>query len=270
MNRLVKDEFQQKQNLFVPYMMSSFPSFDASVDIALRLEKAGVDAIEWGVPFSDPLADGPVIQNAGDHARSQGGSLREAVRGAKLAREKGLTVPLVLFTYVNPVLSVGWKETLDLMKDADMDAILIPDLPHEESEELRNFCREYGISLIALVAPSSRSRMEAISRLGDGFIYYVTSLGVTGTRDTFAEGIEESVNALKKHADVPVLAGFGISKPEHVAEFQKYADGVIVGSALVKFIGDRKEALVSGNPDDALNEIQSFVEALMAKDGVES
>lgn len=263
MNRLTDKAFQEKKKRFVPYIMSSYPSYDSSIEIALTLEKAGVTAIEWGVPFSDPLADGPVIQEAGEYARKQGGSLRSAVKGAAEARAKGLTVPLVLFTYVNPVLSVGFKEVLDLMKEAGMDGILIPDLPFEESDELRKLCNEYQISLISLVAPSSRNRMEKIGALGDGFIYYVTSLGVTGTREDFSQDLKQSIAELKKKAAVPVLAGFGISKNEHVRYFQDIADGVIVGSALVRFISERAEELQhSEKRPAALEEIGDYIEEL--------
>lgn len=263
MNRLTDTVFQENERRFVPYIMSSHPSYDSSIDIALTLEAAGVSAIEWGVPFSDPLADGPVIQDAGDHARAAGGSLRQAIKGAKEARSRGLTVPMVLFTYVNPVLSVGFEEVIHLMKDADMDGILIPDLPFEESEELRDFCNRRGISLISLVAPSSRNRMEKISRLGDGFIYYVTSLGVTGTRENFAAELEQTIAELKSTSSVPVLAGFGISTKEHVRYFQSIADGVIVGSALVRFISERAEELQQEKQKEkALEEISSFIKEL--------
>jgi tryptophan synthase alpha chain len=263
MNRLTDQAFQEQEKRFVPYIMSSYPSYDSSIEIALTLEKAGVTAIEWGVPFSDPLADGPVIQEAGEHARKQGGSLRKAVEGAAEARNKGLTVPLVLFTYVNPVLSVGYKEVLELMKRAGMDGILIPDLPFEESDELRKLCNEYRISLISLVAPSSRNRMEKISSLGDGFIYYVTSLGVTGTREDFSEDLRGSISELKKTAAVPVLAGFGISNNEQVRYFQDIADGVIVGSALVRFISERSEELEHPEKRAAsLEEISDFIKEL--------
>lgn len=265
MNRLTASGFQEQENRFVPYIMSSHPSYESSIEIALTLEDAGVSAIEWGVPFSDPLADGPVIQDAGDEARAAGGSLRKALAGAKEARERGLTVPLILFTYVNPVLSVGFKEVIELMNESDMDGILIPDLPFEESEELRTLCGEHGISLISLVAPSSRNRMKKISSLGDGFIYYVTSLGVTGTRENFAEELEDTIAELKSSATVPVLAGFGISKREHVQFFQNIADGVIVGSALVRIISEKSEQLK--NPDkkaQALQEITAFIKELTA------
>ncbi|PYZ94519.1 tryptophan synthase subunit alpha [Salipaludibacillus keqinensis] len=265
MNKLTEERFQKKENRFVPYIMSCHPTYEASIEIALTLQEAGVDAIEWGVPFSDPLADGPVIQQAGDRARKAGGSLRKALEGMKEARQQGLQAPVVLFTYVNPVLSVGFEKVIEGMKEAEIDGILIPDLPFEESEELRKLCNEAGISLISLIAPSSSHRMEKISRLGDGFLYYVTSLGVTGTRQSFSDQISHSINELKKTATVPVLAGFGISTRDQVRHFQSIADGVIVGSALVRFIGEREQALLSENESkEALKEIKEFVQELIS------
>jgi len=265
MNRLKHEQFQNKEKRFVPYMMSCDPSYEASIDVALTLQEAGVDAIEWGVPFSDPLADGPVIQKAGQRAKKAGGNLRRSLEGMKQARLRGLTVPVVLFTYVNPVLSLGYKEVVEAMTEADIDGILIPDLPFEESDELRELCQTANISLISLIAPSSSTRMEKISRLGDGFLYYVTSLGVTGTREKFSEQVSVSIKQLKKTASVPVLAGFGISTRDQVRYFQSIADGVIVGSALVQFISDRESSLQNEkNKKIALLEIKEFVQELIS------
>lgn len=265
MNRLTNEQFQQKQARFVPYIMSSDPDYDTSVKIALTLEEAGADAIEWGVPFSDPLADGPVIQEAGARSRLSGGSLRQALRGVAEARRQGLSVPVVLFTYVNPVLSLGYEELVAKMKEVDIDGLLIPDLPFEESDHIRKLCEAEHISLISLIAPSSSSRMEKISRLGDGFLYYVTSLGVTGTRKNFSEELAQNITELKRTATVPVLAGFGISSREHVRYFQDIADGVIVGSALVSFIAERQTRLADEQTQEqALNEIKGFVQELIS------
>ncbi|MCE7793310.1 tryptophan synthase subunit alpha [Salipaludibacillus sp. CUR1] len=265
MNRLNDTEFQSKKSKFVPYIMSGHPGYESSIDIALTLQDSGVDAVEWGVPFSDPLADGPVIQEAGEQSRKGGGSLRKALKGLKEAREKGLEIPVVLFTYINPVLSLGFNELILEMKKADVDGLLIPDLPFEESDELRKLCNVEGISLISLIAPSSNHRMEKISRLGDGFLYYVTSLGVTGTRESFSDLLASNISELKKTAQVPVLAGFGISTREHVRYFQDISDGVIVGSALVKFISERQQELKDNKTKkEALQEIKVFVQDLIS------
>ncbi|MDQ0257468.1 tryptophan synthase alpha chain [Evansella vedderi] len=260
MNRLKNPSFQSKENLFVPYIMAGDPSIEASIDIALTLQEAGVDALEWGVPFSDPLADGPIIQEAGERSRKRGMTLTKAIEGVKIARKKGLTIPIVLFTYINPVLAVGEEKVITLMKEAEIDGLLIPDLPVEESDTIRALCHEVDISLISLVTLSSQTRMEKICRHGDGFLYFVSSLGVTGTRDTFSEDLGQSINAVKNLTSVPVLVGFGISKREHVQYFNGISDGVIVGSALVKLIAEKNKALSDEHLKEvALKEIKEFV-----------
>ncbi|MBU9723941.1 MULTISPECIES: tryptophan synthase subunit alpha [Bacillaceae] len=260
MNRLLDPKFVNKTKRFVPYIMAGDPTLEASIDIALTLQEAGVDAIEWGVPFSDPLADGPVIQEAGERARKLGMNIERAVDGVKLAREKGLTIPVILFSYINPVLAIGEGRLLSLMSDADIDGLLIPDLPVEESDSIRAECRNVGISLIPLITLSSRDRIEKICQNGEGFIYFVSSHGVTGTRESFSEKIADSINTIKKYTDVPVLVGFGISQPQHVSYFNTISDGVIVGSALVHLIGEQKYALMHKRDKvEGLDKIKEFV-----------
>ncbi|MCD8511443.1 MAG: tryptophan synthase subunit alpha [Bacillus sp. (in: Bacteria)] len=224
---------------------------DVTIDIALALQEAGVDAIEWGVPFSDPLADGPVIQAAGERARKQGTTLMTAIDGVKKARKKGLTLPVVLFTYINPVLAYGEEVVIRKMEDAGIDGILIPDLPFEESDSISERCREKEISLIPLITLSSHSRIEQICARGDGFLYFVSSLGVTGARRTFSETVGQSIATVKEKSSVPVLVGFGISHKEHVQFFNGFADGVIVGSALVALIHENEKALLCENQKES-------------------
>ncbi|MDG5787589.1 tryptophan synthase subunit alpha [Evansella sp. AB-P1] len=265
MNRLLSNEFKNKSNRFVPYIMAGDPSIDVTIDIALALEDAGVDAIEWGVPFSDPLADGPVIQAAGERARDKGMNIIKAIDGVKEARRRGLTVPVILFTYINPVLAYGEEVIISKLKEAQIDGILIPDLPIEESESIQRLCKQYDKSLIYLITLSSKSRMEKIAREGEGFLYFVSSLGVTGSRESFSKQIDQSINDVKSYTDVPVLVGFGISKREHVKYFHSISDGVIVGSALVNFIGEKKGALLdSSQKEIAINEIKGFVVELIS------
>ncbi|MBU9711816.1 tryptophan synthase subunit alpha [Evansella tamaricis] len=265
MNRLLDQSFQNKKNLFVPYVMSGDPTMDVSIDIALTLQEAGVDAIEWGVPFSDPLADGPVIQEAGGRSLKNGGNIIRAIEGIKIARGKGLTIPVVLFTYINPILAYGETEIISKMVEAEIDGLLIPDLPLEESEEIREKCHLEGISFISLIALNSQSRMATISQHGDGFLYFVSSLGVTGARENFSDRIEESIQTVKSMTDVPVLVGFGISKRKHVKYFHTISDGVIVGSALVHLIGEKKCALMEERDKaNALGEIKEFVLELIS------
>jgi tryptophan synthase alpha chain len=259
------DTFQNSNEKFVPYIMSCDPSYEASIEIALAMQEAGVDAIEWGVPFSDPLADGPVIQEAGERARAAGGSLSKALEGMKEARKRGLTLPVVLFSYVNPILTLGNEVLIEQMKNAEIDGLIVPDLPFEESSELRELCRSASISLISLIAPSSKHRMKTICQLGDGFLYFVTSLGVTGTRESFSYELENTLKEVTSYSKVPVLAGFGISTRDHVRFFQTIADGVIVGSALVRYIAEREKELTSSTKkENALIEIKQFVQQLIS------
>lgn len=265
MNRLYSESFLNKKNRFVPYIMAGDPSIESSIEIALSLQEAGVDALEWGVPFSDPLADGPVIQAAGDRARTAGMNIMVAMESIKEARQRGLTIPVILFTYINPVLAHGEDVILLKMKEAEIDGILIPDLPIEESKRVKELCREYGKSLISLVTLNSQSRMQKIAKESDGFLYFVSSLGVTGTRESFAENLSQSIKDVKEITDVPVLVGFGISKKEHVQFFTNVSDGVIVGSALVNYIGERNSALQNEKEkENAINEIKEFVLELIS------
>ncbi|MFA9556156.1 tryptophan synthase subunit alpha [Evansella sp. AB-rgal1] len=265
MNRLHAEEFLKKKSRFVPYIMAGDPSAESSIDIALTLQEAGVDALEWGVPFSDPLADGPVIQAAGDRARTAGMNIIVAIDSIKEARHRGLTIPVILFTYINPVLAHGEDVILAKMNEADIDGILIPDLPIEESNTVKQLCKQYGKSLISLVTLNSESRLQKIAKESDGFLYFVSSLGVTGTRENFAENLSQSIKDVKALTTVPVLVGFGISKKEHVQFFTDVSDGVIVGSALVKYIGERSSALQDENEkENAINEIKEFVLELIS------
>lgn len=243
--------------------MSGDPTIEVSIEIALKLQEAGVDAIEWGVPFSDPLADGPVIQNAGERARKAGNTIIKAIDAVKEARRRGLTIPVVLFTYMNPVLYFGEQKIINKLKEAEVDGLLIPDLPIEESQHIRTLCKRNGISFITLVTLSSATRIEKICRHSEGFVYFVSSLGVTGTRDHFSDEIKESIQFAKKYTDAPILVGFGISKREHVIYFNQISDGVIVGSAIVKKIEEHRDELINDmEKERALLKIKQFVEHL--------
>ncbi|MBM7094644.1 tryptophan synthase subunit alpha [Bacillus sp. H-16] len=264
MTQLTDLKFKEKKNLFIPYIMSGDPSPEATVDVALTLQEAGADVIEWGVPYSDPLADGPVIEQAANRALEKGMNIIRAIELVKEARNRGLTVPVVLFTYVNPVLRVGEKDLVNKLGEAGIDGLLIPDLPMEESGSLRSLTKEKGIALISLIAPTSKKRVVAIARQSEGFLYLVSSLGVTGTRDSFESDLTGLVENVKKVTDTPVAVGFGISKREHVKKFHTIADGAVVGSAIVRFLNERKDQLTGPEKEKALRELKGFVEELIS------
>ncbi|WLR43731.1 tryptophan synthase subunit alpha [Bacillus carboniphilus] len=227
---------QSDKPLFIPYIVAGDPSEIATIDIALSLQKAGASALELGVPYSDPLADGPTIQRAASRSLKRGMSIISAMCLARKMKKAGLTIPIILFTYYNPVLQLGNQNFFALMKENAIEGLLIPDLPFEESEALRANCQENSITFISLLAPTSMNRLEKIVSQAQGFLYCVSSLGVTGERKEFDQSVLSFVEKVKEKSDIPVVVGFGISTREQVQLFQNVCDGVIVGSAIINKI----------------------------------
>lgn len=218
---------------FVPYIMAGDGGIETLKKTILFLQETGVTAIELGIPFSDPVADGPVIQEAGERALAQGVTLRTVLKElAEFSDE--VTVPLVIMTYLNPILSYGIEEFAKACQASGVSGLIIPDLPHEESGLVSSAFTEAELALIPLVSLTSPpERIEKITAAGEGFIYAVTVNGITGVRDGFNDNLEAHLQQLKAVSPVPVLAGFGISTPEQVQSIGAFADGVIVGSAIV-------------------------------------
>jgi len=261
----IESVFQEKSPLFIPFITAGDPTPEATIDICLALQEAGADIIELGVPYSDPLADGPTIQRASGRALEQGVSIATCIELGAEMRKRGLKVPLILFTYVNPVLQYGYSELVQQIKEAGFDGLLVPDLPIEESGELNELTNAAGLPLISLVAPTSKQRIEKIARQANGFIYCVSSLGVTGTRQELSEGISNFLDEVKAHARVPIAVGFGISKKEQVDQLSPHCDGIIVGSAIVQLIEQLGEDLKDqSRRPKALEEIKKFVQTLMS------
>jgi tryptophan synthase alpha chain len=253
------------EHLFIPFIMAGDPSLDLTIDLALLMEEAGAHILELGVPYSDPLADGPVIQRAALRALEHKMNLETAMRLVPQMRKRGLTIPVIIFTYYNPVLQLGEENVIRLMKENDIDGILIPDLPFEESRNLSERCNQSGVPLISLVAPTSERRIEMIAKEAKGFLYCVSSLGVTGVRKDIDEGIYRFLEEVRSHSEVPVAVGFGISTCEQVAKLKPYCDGIIVGSAVIKMIESKKtEMLDNESKEKALLEIKTFVYSLIS------
>ena len=200
------------------------------------MEKEGAAVIELGIPFSDPTAEGPVIQAANLRALGGGVTTDKVFETVEKIR-KNSRIPLVFMTYANVVFSYGTERFVKRMKETGMDGLILPDVPFEEKEEFDSVCREYGIELISLIAPTSHERIRMIAEKASGFVYCVSSLGVTGTRSEITTDIGEMVRLVKEAKDIPCEVGFGISTPEQAAEMCRQADGVIVGSAIVKLCG---------------------------------
>ena len=229
---------QEGRRGLVTYITAGDPDLPRTEGILKALDRAGADVLEIGVPFSDPLADGPVIQRATERALAAGTTL--ALVLDMLARLRGaITAPIVIFSYANPIMRFGSEAFAAAAQAAGVDGVLVLDLPIEEAGEFRTLMASKGIDTILLLSPTtSDSRLREAATLGSGFLYAISRLGVTGARDAVADGAEAMVRRIRAVSDLPVALGFGISKPEHVREVGRWADAAVVGSALVSVIAE--------------------------------
>jgi tryptophan synthase alpha chain len=260
MNR-IEAAFKNK-SIFMPYFPLGYPDLDTSIDVIEALAKNGADLIEVGLSFSDPLADGPVIQHATQIALEKGITIRKSLEAVSELRNRGVEIPLVLMGYYNPMLAYGLEKFICAAIDAGVDGFIVPDLPIEESGEFQSTLVGTGgrpsLPLIQMLAPTTpNERMEMIARNAKGFIYLVSVTGVTGERKSIAEGLGDLIARVREHTSVPVCVGFGISTPEQAKQIGALADGVIVGSACVKAIGGRDNAV------DAAKEFASSFKAAL-------
>lgn len=222
---------------FIPFITCGDPDLDTTYDVVLSAVANGADLIELGIPFSDPTAEGPVIQGANIRALAGGvttDKVFDLVR--KLRGEGGVTIPLVFMTYANVVFSYGSDRFIKTCSEIGIDGLIIPDIPFEEKEEFEPFCAKYDVDLISMIAPTSADRISKIAREAKGFIYIVSSMGVTGVRSSFSTELESVVAKIRENTSVPCAIGFGISNPEQAEKMSKLADGVIVGSAIIKIL----------------------------------
>lgn len=235
----VQDIFKN-QKAFIAFITAGDPNLGVTEQLIPAMARAGADLIEIGIPFSDPVAEGIVIQEADKRALASGfttDKLFDSIKKIRLETD----IPLAFMTYINPVYVYGPHRFFENARDCGIDAVIIPDMPFEEKEELHPFCRKYGIDLISLIAPTSRERIRKIAREAEGFVYCVSSLGVTGVRKEITTDIGEMVSLVKQESSVPCAIGFGISTPEQASQMAKAADGVIIGSAIVKIIAEYGE-----------------------------
>ena len=220
----------------IPFMTMGDPDIDTTFSLVLEMEKRGADIIELGFPFSDPLADGPVIQAASNRALARGITPHDAIRLIERVREKS-NIPLVFMGYYNPVLQFGLENFAASFAGVGLDGTIIPDLPMEEAGDWLGLSRKYGIDNILLVAPTTPpDRAKKIAALSRGFVYYVSVAGITGARKELPEGLVEGIEVLKSMTSTPLAVGFGVSRPDQAAMLSQHADGVIVGSAIVRLV----------------------------------
>lgn len=248
----------QKKKAFIPYVVAGVPGIEETVELAVALEKLGADIIELGYPFSDPMADGVVNQAAANRALELGVDADIYFSIVEKIRQRS-QVPLIAFSYLNPLFKLGFEVFVKRAKNAGMDGILIVDMPVEEAEEMQALCRREDLSLIFLVAPTTTpDRLALVLKAASGFLYYISRTGITGERDSFQTGFESKVSALKAASKLPVVVGFGISKPDQVRTVCQLTDGVVVGSALVR------RTLESQPFTTMLKEISDFAAPLIA------
>ena len=228
---------------FIPFITCGYPDMETSAKIIREAVKNGADLIELGIPFSDPTAEGPVIQRANISALANGVTTLKIFDLVRDLR-RDVTIPLVFMTYANVVFSIGAEKFMSTCREIGIDGIILPDLPYEERGEFQDVCRKYGVDLIPLIAPTSAGRIAMIAKEAEGFIYVVSSLGVTGVRQEITTDIASMVKTIRENTDVPCAVGFGISTPQLAKEMADLSDGAIVGSALMKIIEDHQQNAV--------------------------
>jgi tryptophan synthase alpha chain len=242
---------------FIPFITAGDPDLPTTLELIIELARAGATLIELGIPFSDPMADGPVIQRASERALLHSVGVAEVLQVVSDARKK-TDVPIILFSYFNPLLQFGIENLANEMKRTGVDGVLVTDLIPEEAGEFAATMRQNDLDLIFLVAPTSTDdRLKLIAENASGFVYAVSRAGVTGAREQVSAEAERLVQRVRQFSDLPVVVGFGISKPEHVVDVWRYADAAVVGSAIVSEI-EKAES-----PDDAVVRVSGFARHLL-------
>ena len=230
----ISDAFKNGK-AFIGFITAGDPDLETSEKIMVKMAQAGCDLIEIGIPFSDPIAEGPVIQDANIRSLSQGTTTDKVFELTERVSEQ-VNTPLVYMTYLNVLFKYGYDKFLEKAKKSGISGVIIPDLPFEEKEELQSVADAYGIDVVSLIAPTSENRIKMIAAQAKGFIYEVSSLGVTGVRSEIKTDLDAITKAVREVTDVPAAIGFGINTPEQAKKYAAIADGVIVGSAIVKLV----------------------------------
>ncbi len=252
----IRDAFQNKK-AFIPFITAGDPTLAKTKEYILKMADAGADLIEIGIPFSDPIAEGPVIQEADIRALASGTTTDKIFDMVAELKEE-ITIPLVFMTYLNPVFHYGYDQFFVRSQEVGISGIIIPDVPYEEKAEVEKVADKYQVELVSMVAPTSAKRIREIAASAKGFLYVVSSLGVTGVRSEIKTDIASMIKDIKEVTDIPCAVGFGINTPEQAAQMVQYADGVIVGSGIIKIIAREGE-----NAGEAVYEyVRSLKEAI--------
>ena len=253
----IKSAFE-KGKAFIPFITCGDPDLETTEKIVRTAVKNGADLIELGIPFSDPTAEGPVIQGANIRALAGGVTTDKIFDMVKKLR-RDISTPMVFMTYANVVFSYGAEKFISICKEIGIDGLILPDLPFEEKDEFLPVCHKYGVDLISLIAPTSDNRIAMIAQEAEGFLYIVSSLGVTGTRSEITTDLASLVSIVRANTDIPCAIGFGISTPDQAAKMAAVSDGAIVGSAIIKLI----EQYGKDSAEPVGEYIKSMKEAIM-------
>lgn len=247
---------KENKKALIPFVTAGDPDLQTTVALVKEMIKQGADLIELGIPYSDPIAEGPVIQAANIRALQTGIRIRDVMKAVELLRQE-ISVPIVYLLYYNCIFQYGIEDFFTQCAKVGVDGVIIPDLPYEEKEEIADTAEKHEVDIISLVSPTSRERIQKIARDARGFLYCVSSTGVTGIRSTFDTDFDEFFSWMNQASDIPKALGFGISTPEQVSALKKYCDGLIVGSAIVKRVGQN-----AAHPHQAVESVGSFVREL--------
>lgn len=243
----------ENKKAFIPFITAGDPNLDISRKLLTELEKAGSDLIEIGIPFSDPVAEGIVIQKADERALAAG-TTTDKIFDMVAEFRKESSIPLAFMTYINPVYVYGVEKFAKRCNECGVEAVIIPDVPFEEKEEIQSVFSNYQMDVISLIAPTSKERIRMIAKEARGFVYCVSSMGVTGVRSQISGEVEQMIQEVKKEKNIPCAVGFGISTPEQAKKMAKISDGVIVGSAIVRIIGEYGE--------DCFSPVKEFIQEI--------
>lgn len=252
----IKDAFKNGK-AFIGFLTAGDPDLETTKKVIKKMAEAGCSLVEVGIPFSDPIAEGPVIQNANIRALKNNVTTDDVFRMVKEVKEE-VDIPMVFMTYLNVLFKYGYERFLTNAKDAGICGVIIPDMPYEEKAELQQVASKYDIEVVSLIAPTSEDRIKMIASDAEGFIYTVSSLGVTGVRSEIKTDLESITKAIKEVTDIPVAIGFGINTPEQAKKYSEIADGVIVGSAIVKII----EKYGKDAPEKVYEYVKSMTDAI--------
>lgn len=248
----------EKEPALIPFIVSGFPNLDVTEKLIKKFQEKGCSALELGLPYSDPLADGPVIQSASKYALDNGMNINK-IFDFLIQKKEEFTIPLILFSYVNPIIKFGFEKFVKKAKESNVSGVIVPDLPLEEAEEFSSLCADNGIDFIMLVAPTSdKQRIKALSEKSKGFIYLVSSTGVTGVRESFSALLSSIKDEIKLYAKTPIAVGFGVSDSNHIQELKNLGvEGAIIGSAFVKILDKYKN-----NQEELILQVENFINSL--------